>query len=160
VKRVALLALLLVACSSGSDLIDSETIDCAESGNEVSVMLGGVNIEMSPSTLVSTPNPPVTIQVEVSNNSHNDIVVKSISLRPRDERTGGRFRLNPAAGRFDQTIEEGKEHVFTLQTTGRWRESINDLPGETPSGAVEVEARVALANGQTYRCVFALPVGG
>lgn len=152
----ALLAVLLTACGSSSDLIDSETIACAEMGNEVTVLLSGVNVETSPSQSMSVVDPQVTIDVEVSNNTNREIVVKSIVLRPRNQ-SGARFELNNAYGKFNETIAEGEEHVFTLRTTGRWRRSITDVID--PSAGVEVETRVELENGQTYRCQFAVPVG-
>lgn len=155
-RRAVLAAVLFAACSSSSDLIETEMIDCAESGNEVSVMLSHAQVDMPSSSIVAIPNPQVTIEVEVSNNSHDDIVVKSIVLIPRNDRDA-RFALNNAYGKFDQTIEEGKDHVFTLRTTGRWRAAVNEL-GERPAASTEVEARVTLGNGQIYRCAFALPV--
>jgi hypothetical protein len=156
-RRIALAAVLLAACSSSSDLIDTEMVDCAEAGNEVSIMLSHAQVETSPSSMVAIPNPQVTIEVEVSNNSHADIVVKNIVLIPRNNRDSV-FMLNNAYGKFDQTIAEGKDHVFTLRTTGQWRRTLNEL-GERPAASSEVEARVTLGNGQIYRCSFSLPVG-
>lgn len=155
-RAAALLAILLTSCASSSDLIDTETVLCSEMGNEVSVMLSRANVESSPTSSMVVMEPQVTIDVEVSNNSDREIVVKSIVLVPRND-PRSLFRMNNAYGTFDQAIAEGKDHVFTLRTTGRWQRSINDL-GERPSGSVEVETRVKLENGQIYRCGFSLPV--
>ena len=156
-KHLAIAALLLTACASSSDFVDSEMVDCAEMGNEVSVMLSRAQVETSPTPSMMITDPQVTIDVEVSNNSHGEIVVKTIVLHPRSE-PNGVFQLNNAYGKFDQAIAEDKDHVFTLRTTGRWRVRTNER-GDRPASSVPVEARVELANGQTYRCLFSVPVG-
>lgn len=149
---VALLA--LAGCTSATDLIENEAVLCTEMGNEVSVMLYAAEADRVPAGVREDQG--VTLQVEVSNNSHSEIVVKSISLVPTDPRA--RIKLNPAFGKFDQEIAEDKEHVFTLRTTGRWIGN-RDITGvEQPSGSVELESRVALGNGQLYRCRFDVPL--
>ena len=156
-KLVAAAALLLTACASSSDLIETETVNCAEMGNEVSVMLSHASVETAPSTMIVIAEPQVTIDVEVSNNTHDDIVVKSIILHPRVDQSST-FVLNNAYGKYDQTIAEGKDHVFTLRTTGRWRRPLI-ADDERPPASTQVEAQVKLGNGQTYRCLFSVPVG-
>jgi hypothetical protein len=149
----AIAILLLAGCSSSTDLIETESVLCAEMGNEVSVMLYAAETDKIPAGIGSDQG--VTLRVEVSNNSDRDIVVKSIVLVPTDPRA--RIRLNTAYGKFDQVIAEGKDHVFPLRTTGRWHNP--DITGrDQPAGSVELESRVTLGNGQTYRCRFEVPL--
>jgi len=153
--RLTFLLLFLAACSSSSGLIETETIDCAESGNPVSVALYDAVVEPSPVSATMTSEPAVTLHLEVANNSHEEIVVKRIIIR--QSQPGARFQINGSTGGFDETIPPGKEHVFELHTTGHWTNA-RSFSEDDVTTSVELEARVALENGTTYRCGFSTPL--
>lgn len=154
-KRSLVFALfVLTGCGSSTDLIETESILCAEMGNEISVGLYAAESDRVPAG--ARQQQGVTLKVEVSNNSHQDVVVKSIVLSPTDPRA--RIKLNTAHANFNQEIAEGKEHVFTLRTTGTWQTDQWVNVSDRPSGSVEVESRVELTSGQIYRCRFEVPL--
>lgn len=140
-KPTALLALvLLTACSSSMDMADSQSFDCGQ-GQAIEVRAGldrrigegafGEQFEML---------------VEIANNSHEDVTVTSVRVEQLSA-DGAPYRFDNSYRKFDQLIEEGKDHTFHLPMTGR---ALN----VTSSRPLELVVHVLLANGDSYRCSF------
>src|ERR1043166_7071917 len=138
-----------MACSS-SGLIDSQAIEGGP-GQDIGVALGG----SFNSTYAGPYDPSIEdafpIDVEVSNNSDHDITVTRIAASPGESRA---FSISPTSQKFDETIPEGKDHLFTLTLRGRQVRPL--APNET--GEIVIRVVVTLSNGDSYFYSFAVPV--
>ena len=146
-KVIAAVALvLLVSCSSSTDLIDQRNLDC-ESGHDVSIAAG----LDAPLLHEDGREDRFKVLVEVSNNSHEDVIVKSVRVDQRtDESTT--YMVDRGYGQYDQVIAPGKDYTFELPVSGRSaRRSSRSLNEPT---AIELGVSVILANGDHYRCFF------
>ncbi len=141
-KASALFAiLLLTACSSSMDMADSQSFNC-DQGQDIEVRAGldrrigegafGEQFEML---------------VEIANNSHEDVTVTSIRVEQMSSDSAA-YRFDNSYRKFDQLIEEGKDHTFHLPMTGRARKL------ESVRSSLELVVHVLLANGDSYRCSF------
>lgn len=146
-KALALSAIVLfAACSSATDVIDERTLPC-DSGQDISVM-AGVN-----GTLRGDlgRDDRFELLVEVSNNSHEDLYVRLIRVQQLSA-DDALYQIDGASQRFDQLVEEGKDHTFRLPLTGRLRtSSTRSISGDR---GIELAVTVGLTNGDSYRCVF------
>lgn len=138
---------LLAACASSTDVIDNQIMNC-DSGQDIEVRagIGGDRTRLS----MDGTEDQFEILVEVANNSHEDLTVKSVKI---DQHTPdvADYRIDSSWRKFDQLIEEGKDHTFRLPTRGRaQRQAMRDLTGQ----GIELDVTVALTNGDSYRCQF------
>lgn len=148
-KLIAAVAVtLLVSCASSTGVIDRRYLDC-ESGHDVSIATG----LDAPLLHEDGTEDRFKVLVEVSNNSHDDVVVKSVRVDQRtDESTT--YVVERGYGEYDQVIPPGKDHTFELAVAGRAaRRSSRSL---NESRAIELVVSVVLENGDHYRCLFAL----
>ena len=151
-KRLLPLLLLVLACASSDDgYVDSEMIDCAEMGNAVSVQL--VDAQFGSMQMgVRDFSVPVEFKLEVSNNTDHHIIVRQIGISGGD--ASSPFRIDAGWNKVNEMIDEGAEHVFTVQALGRQTREIRR--GESTS--MEVRTSVTLENGEIYRCGFGVPL--
>lgn len=151
-KLTALLAIaFLTACASSTDVIDSRLFNC-DAGQDIEVQ-AGIGGDRTTLHMDGTED-QFEILVEVANNSHEDVTVKSVKV---DQHTPdvAAYRIDNSWRNFDQLVEEGKDHVFRLPTRGRvQRQSMRDVTGQ----GIELDVTVALTNGDSYRCQFAVGV--
>jgi len=155
VKRLTLLPLLftLLACGSSKDQfgIAKQNFfeDCQHGSVEVMVGLSGQG------TTSEDRSDAMTFNVEVANNSRQDIVVKAIrvEVRPSEVIT---YRLDNTYRQFNQTIAENEEHVFELPTTGHGAPTDPRRQG-SGSNAIDVVVSVTLEGGDEYRCRYQVP---
>jgi hypothetical protein len=150
-KKIALGVLLVViaGCSSRDGFIDSRRLDC-DSGQEISIRAGVVGI--SPGLELGTDT--LAFAVEISNNAHREITVKSIHAAQVSDQTS-RYRVLPVRRQFDQTIAEGDDHLFELPMDGR---SVGEpLNRASMQSEILLLVTVALADGDSYRCRFSVP---
>lgn len=140
--------LLLTACSS-SGLIDKQAIEGGP-GQDIGVALGGFN-GAATGSLDSAIEDAFTIDVEVSNNSDHDVTVTRIAINPTGS---GAYSISPTSQKFDETIAEGEDHLFTLNLRGKQLRPL--APNE--SSDVTVRVVVTLSNGDSYFYSFAVPV--
>ena len=152
-KRTSLLAILmLTACSSATDVIDERTLRC-DAGQDIEV-LAGID---SPRPLSSDGTEDrFDLMVEVANNSHEDVTVKTLRVDQIAAHTTP-YRISGYGRGFNQLIEQGKDHLFRLPVTGRaYRMTREDVIGG--SSGLEISVTVVLSNGDSYRCPFAIGV--
>jgi hypothetical protein len=157
-KRFALLPLLLVfaACRSSNDgFIDNSAQECGP-GQDVEISVG-IDPPKSPSERFENR---LTVLVEVANNSHEEITVKSIRIDPEigNTNTGTRYDFQSAVKEVDESIPEGESARFELQMTGQLRISMDAESQRQHVTGVDVAVTVLLANGDHYRCRYQLPV--
>ena len=148
-KTRLLLALLLVAgCASKDGFIDRQQFEC-EPGQVVSI-LAGLDAQGSAS-MEGVMDDQHTLLVLVGNNSHEDMVVKTI----RAEQAAGpsdTYRFNNAYRTVNQTIPEGKEAEIKIPMTGR--PIASEFGERNVYRSVSMAVTVALGNGDSYRCLF------
>jgi hypothetical protein len=151
-KLIALFAIaFLVSCaSSPTDVIDERFLDCSP-GQDISIMagfdqpVGGENVDI---------DDRFDLLVQVSNNSHGEVTVATIRAE-QSHTDSARYRIQSSFRRFDQVVEEGKDHTFHLPMTGRMVAGdprMREL-GRS-SGGLQMVVTVALSNGDSYRCSF------
>lgn len=145
-KTIALLAIALLTACASKDLIENRSLDCA-SGQDIEVQVG---YEGAGSSLGNEDR--FEMLVEVANNSDDDLTVASIRVeQPSD--TNATYRIDSSFRKFDQVIEEGKDHVFRLPVTGRELPR-RDTRTVTTAAASRIFVHVHLTNGDSYRCSF------
>ncbi|MEO8382607.1 MAG: hypothetical protein ABI779_23310 [Acidobacteriota bacterium] len=95
--------------------------------------------------------------VEVANNSHGELTVKSVRVDPDESarRVRGSLALERAQKEFNETIAEGTEHVFELPATSMGS-AMQPLQNQVAPGPIEFVVTVVLTNGDSYRCPFAV----
>lgn len=145
-----LLALLLPACSSSTDLIDQRSLGC-DPGQDVSIQAG-----LNGAREQGMGSDRLDVVVEVSNNSHDEVTVTFVRV---DQGNAGEapYRIENSYRRFDQVIPEGEDHTFELPTTGRINPQSSTRSISSSQG-IEMIVTVGLSNGDSYRCVFAVPI--
>ncbi|HWW62555.1 MAG TPA: hypothetical protein VN181_14375 [Thermoanaerobaculia bacterium] len=143
-----LLLLLLTACSS-SGLIDKQAIEGGP-GQDIGVALGNFNSRAA-APYDATTEDAYTIDIEVSNNSDGDVTVTRIAISPGES---GAYSISSTSQKFDETIAEGEDHLFTLSLRGRQTRRL--APNE--GADVTVRVVVTLSNGDSYFYSFAVPV--
>lgn len=147
------LALLLLSCTSATDVIDERTLDCSP-GQDLSIMagIGGQGAREH------AMDDRIEILVDVANNSHEEVTVSFVRVDQtmRDEAP---FRIENSYRKFDQVIPEGEDHTFQLPTRGSAvPQDPRRVIGGSASQGVEVVVTVGLTNGDSYRCQFAFPI--
>lgn len=146
-KALAALSLLLLAACASSDGFEGGGL--SECGGE-SLIDVRVGIAAPPVQWERTDD-RLMMYVEVSNNSSNDIVVKSVRIEQTHAETSA-YNLDEGYASFNETIAEADDHTFEVPMTGRGMRGINDRR-ETGSG-LNVTASVMLEDGRTLRCRF------
>jgi hypothetical protein len=148
-RAAALFSLLLVACSSNMGFEDERLLQC-DSGQDIELRAG----LQAPRGMINSMGDRVTMLLEVSNNSHQEIVVKTIRVeQERSSQTD--YRVDPVTENFDRAIPENEDYTFELSMTGYG--SVDRSGRRASGGALTFAATVHLANGDTYRCSFAVP---
>ena len=143
-----LLLLLLTACASSTDIIDERVLPCG-SGQDIEVRAG-----FDDGMLHGEVGGQMKYLVEVANNSHHDVTVKSIRIDPQSTSVPG---IERAYRQYDQLIAEGEDHVFELPSSVvlSWR---SDLDRRTALQRLEFVVVVSMSDGDSYRCRFVAEV--
>jgi hypothetical protein len=143
-----LLALLATSCASNDGFIAND-IETCEPGSAIELRAGIADVQVM-------PDGRFTALVEVGNNSDRDFTVKSIRLDPVARQDQMRYEVQGGTRTFDREVEEGTSHTFEIPMTMRSRELTPQSRGV--SVALEVAITVTLADGDSARCRFVLPV--
>lgn len=148
-KTLALLfaALLACACASPTAVMDKRTMLC-DSGQDIGILAG---LEDAPQTTAEMAATGPTFLVEVSNNSHGEVTVKSIRIEPSDQRE---IRMDNITKMFNETIAENDEHLFRLPVNAPWNYGSIDRQIALSGQHLTFFVTVSLTNGDTYRCPF------
>ena len=149
-KKSALLLpflLLAAACASKDGFIDEVAMEC-EPGQEVTIQAG----LDTPSVQMERVDDQLTLLVEVSNNSHQELVVTFIRAEQVPDENQP-YRLQSGYRKVDQPIEEGKEHLFKIPMTGRVVGVPNEYLGRA-NREIGLDVTVGLTNGNVYHCRF------
>lgn len=146
-KRAAfLLTLMLASCASSDGFIDETSQQC-EPGQPVFIELG---VDLSRASRLEGVDDQITILVQISNNSHEEITVLRVATDQAFDNSAY-YRVEPQSRRFNQTIAGGEQHVFELPTTGRLLARPQELRYSQPP---VLGVRVRLANGDEYHCRY------
>lgn len=149
-KNLASCAFLLVfaaACASSTAVMDQRALNCGEAGQDIEVAAG---LDDGTSGRAAEQTGQRAYLVNVTNNSHGEVTVKSVRVDPNDHEGTAMDVITKV---FDQTIPENDEHLFVLPINATWtREMIERHP--TSGWPYEISVAVALTNGDTYRCSF------
>ena len=139
---------MFAGCSSGVPL-NSPTIEGGP-GEPITVEVVGVDNASMPVDAQGSRN--YVIHVEVSNNSRQPETVRQITV----DQTAGDYALvlDRAVGQFDETIDPGKDHEFTVTVTGRAASSVR----AQASNRIGFRVIVTLANRDSYGYAFEGPV--
>lgn len=150
-RRRSLLAtlLLLAGCASSDGLIDKRVLDCGP-GQDVTI---GVAMN-TPRIGLEGPDDRLTTMIEVSNNSHEDIVVNAIRVEASDPSRRSRYTVDRSYRKFDKTVAAGDAETFELPTTGR---AVMQPDTVAYENTLQLLVSVYLANGDQYRCGFDVP---
>jgi hypothetical protein len=148
-KTSALLPLLLLvlACASRDGFIDEVSMECGP-GQEVTIQAG----LDAPSVKMERVEDQLTLLVEVSNNSHREIVVEFIRGEQVPDELQ-QYKIQNGYRKFDHPIEEGASHTFKIPMTGRMIGSRVD-PTVMSRNELALNVTVGLTNGNVYRCRF------
>ena len=120
-------------------------------GGPISVDLLAFNVDRAPIRREGLEQQRmVTMQIEVNNNSNLPVTVKKISV---DSRGMASFRLDTAVGGFNEQIDAGRSHVFTLTT--RAAGEVSRRPEETIN--LDLQVFVTLIDDYTYKFTFDVP---
>ncbi|HYH07210.1 MAG TPA: hypothetical protein VEK11_09165 [Thermoanaerobaculia bacterium] len=156
-KQSALLfaILLLTACASSNDgFVDQSSHGCAP-GNPVEVEAG---LDM-PAGIDSFGN-TATAHVQLSNNSDDDVTVKSIRVDPRIN-AQVRYQLDNGYLDVNQVLKEAESEQYEIPLTVRRNSpTMADDPRRTDgrTTSADLAVTVVLSNGEAYRCQFRVPV--
>ncbi len=150
---LAISLLLLSACASNDGFIDEQMHLC-EPGDPIEIMAGVLEPDVS-------MGGRMTVVVEVSNNSNEDVTVDTIRIDPQpsvanDQRV--QYDFQGGSRDFDREIKEAETETFEVPVTIRLRDPV--LTGQSRGITIAVEAAVMvkLANGDASRCRFRMPV--
>lgn len=143
--KVAFAVTFVTACSSSSGLV-SQAIEGGP-GQEIAVSIAGVETGNLPDREGSRQ---YEVQIEVSNDSNLPQTVTRITIRT----DSGAFQLQPSSQAFNEMIDPGKDHLFTVRATGGL---VRAFHAEEPR-VVNIRCVVALANGDSYFYTFEGPV--
>ncbi|HEX8620267.1 MAG TPA: hypothetical protein VF911_21990 [Thermoanaerobaculia bacterium] len=144
-----LLALLATSCASSNDGFIANDIETCEPGSAIELQAGIADLQVM-------PDGRFTALVEVGNNSDHDFTVKSVRLDALPRQDQARYDVQGGTRTFDQEIKEGTSHTFEIPMTMRSRDMTPQARGITL--AVDVAINVVLADGDSARCRFVLPV--
>lgn len=149
-----LLVLLSAACASKDGFVDSTVTECGP-GAALGIE-AGFDSTSSPSDRIDTQR---TMLVQVSNNSHQEVTVKSVRVDPMQLNRDVAYELTGGARDFSQVIPEGGDHTFEIPMSSR-RNTQQDprFTGGTRVYELDVVVTVALEQADSYRCRFRLPV--
>ena len=137
---------LLVSCASSDDLTDRRYLGC-EPGQDVSIAAGLDTGFLDDDGSEDHFN----VLVEVSNNSHEDITVKTIGVdQTADDFTT--YVIDRGYAEYDLVVAPGKDHTFEVPVRGRARRSSTGTL-RAPQ-AIDLRVVVLLADGDQYRCSF------
>jgi len=138
------LFILLAACASPTAVIDKRGFRCGP-GQDIEVRAG-----LDDGSINHEVGGQLQYLVEIANNSHNDVVVKSVRIEPDGEKIEG---VDSAYKVFDELIAEGEDHVFEIPASGAWIPR-SGFAGQVAGRRVEFRVTVALSNGDSYHCLF------
>lgn len=146
-KLTALVAiLLLTGCGSSSmDMVDAQSFNC-DQGQDIEVR-AGLDRRIGEGAFGQQQ---FEMLVEIANNSHEDVTVTAVRVEQMSSENA-LYRFDNSYRKFDQLIEEGKDHVFHLPMTARALQSSGRVTSSQP---LELAVHVLLANGDSYRCSF------
>lgn len=144
-KHALLLSLLLAACASPTAVLDKRAFPCGP-GRDIEIRAG-----IDDGTITKEVGGELQYLVEVANNSHNDVTVKSIRIQPIRQDVE---EIDAASKTFDQLIPEGEDHVFEIPTGELSRSTHFDRKILGGTSRVEFSVRVELSNGDSYHCAF------
>ena len=151
--RLLAVALLLAACSSSNTpKLDHQTLEGAP-GQAIEVALVGAS-QPKIATMRNADLPQqISLQFEVSNNSNGTVTVSRIQA---DQQGYAPIVLDSAQAGFDESIEPGHDHTFTVVATGKQVAT----PRFGNDNSIVIRVVVTLTNGDSYVYHFSIPVGG
>jgi hypothetical protein len=152
-KRALALLLLSAACASNDGFISDDVKQC-EPGSPVTIEAGWDAQSVGTGERGSDR---LTMLVQVSNNSSEDITVKFVRADPLMFDRDTAYELEGGARDVNKVIAEGKDATFEIPMISR-RRMQNRAPGVMAS-EVDVAVTVVLESKESYRCRFRLPLG-
>jgi hypothetical protein len=123
-----------------------------EGGPGAAITVEVVDVENPSMPVDNADTRDYVIHIEVSNNSENVQTVRQISV----EQLPGDYalQLDRTSRAFDEMIDSGKEHEFTVRLQGQPVRSIR----AQSTNKVGFRVTVTLANGDSYFYAFEGPV--
>lgn len=149
-RSFALTALLFVACSSSTPKLEHQTYEGAP-GQAIEVSLVGATQPKIATTRNADMPQNISLQFEVSNNSNDTVTVTRIQV---DQHGMAPIQLDPAQAGFNESIEPGHDHTFTVVATGKQVAA----PRLGADNGIIIRVVVGLANGDSYVYNFSIPV--
>jgi hypothetical protein len=149
---VALLsALFIAACASSNGGFVNDDIHMCAPGDPITIEAGveRQDLGMDPRGINSTEQ--LMVRVRVTNLTDDEIEVVSIRTEQSSETSA--YRIENSYREFKEKIAEGEDHVFEIPSRGQ---NMTAGAGYVTSRRVELTVAVSLANGDVYRCRFAV----
>ncbi|HEV7765472.1 MAG TPA: hypothetical protein VGQ76_10755 [Thermoanaerobaculia bacterium] len=156
-KRALLLLpmlLLIAACASNDGFVDNSSQGCAP-GSPIGIEAGWGD-STGANEMGGTRN--LTMLVRVSNNSDEDITVKTIRADPMMMERDGHYELERGVRDANEVIAEGKDSTFELPMRLS-RRNLSERGGGVRASGVDVNVTVLVEPNVSHRCRFRLPLG-
>lgn len=154
-KVTALLSVLLLsaACASNDGFVRDTVKTCQP----------GADLEIQAGIDAGAPNnerfdDQIDMIVEVSNNSHEDVTVKTIRVDP-SHADSGRVDVVGGSKEVDEDVPEAQSKMFEIPITVRRRGVLGpQSPSRVTAQWVDFAVTVVLSDGEAYRCSFRIAV--
>lgn len=154
-KVTALLSVLLLsaACASNDGFVRDTVKTCQP----------GADLEIQAGIDAGAPNnerfdDQIDMIVEVSNNSHEDVTVKTVRVDP-SHADSGRVDVVGGSKEVDEDVPEAQSKMFEIPITVRRRGVLGpQSPSRVTAQWVDFAVTVVLSDGEAYRCSFRIAV--
>lgn len=147
IRALLFASLLLTGCASSGGFVDDSTHLCG-TGQPIEIEAG---LQVAGHSGVAGTADAVA-HVQVSNNSDEDVVIKSIRIDPQGDSSP--LQLSGGGITVNREVKEGESEQFEIPLSAQTRDDRRSPTSTSLSFAVTV----ILADGDSYRCPFRVGV--
>lgn len=155
-KVTALLSVLLLsaACASNDGFV-KDTVKTCQPGADLEIQAG---IDAGTSTNERFDD-QLEMLVEVSNNSHEDVTVKTVRVDPSQADSSRGMDVVGGSKEFNEDVPEAQSKMFEIPIPVRRRGVLGpQSPARVTAQWVDFAVTVVLSDGEAYRCSFRIAV--
>ena len=152
---VLLSVLLLSAACASNDGFVKDTVKTCQPGADLEIQAG---IDAGGSA-TDRMGDQLQMLVEVSNNSHEDVTVKTVRVDPSHADSGRGMDVVGGSKEVDEDVPEAQSKMFEIPITVRRRGVLGpQSPARVTAQWVDFAVTVVLSDGEAYRCSFRIAV--
>jgi hypothetical protein len=153
-RAITLLSLLLsAACASNDGFVKNDVNTCGP-GSPIGVEAGW---DTQATPMERAGDNRMTLLVQVSNSSNEDITVKAVRADPMAMDRETMYEIERGSRDFNKVIAEGDDATFEIPMMSRRR--MQDRINGVRASGVDVAVTVLLDSEKSVRCRFRLPLG-